>query len=48
MTQLKLPLPIPEGYQLVFRPWITLKNGTRLYARQIGKRAFPLVVPVNK
>ena len=39
---------IPEGYQLVFRPWITLKNGTKLYARQIGKRAFPLVVPVNK
>ena len=48
MTQLKLPLPIPEGYQLVFRPWITLKNGTKLYARQIGKRACPLVVPVNK
>lgn len=48
MTQLKLPLPIPEGYQLVFRPWITLKNGTKLYARQIGKRAFPLVVPVSK
>lgn len=48
MTQLKLPLPIPEGYQLVFRPWITLKNGTKLYARQIGKRAFPLVVPMNK
>ena len=48
MTQLKLSLPIPEGYQLVFRPWITLKNGTKLYARQIGKRAFPLVVPVNK
>lgn len=48
MTQLKLPLPIPEGYHLVFRPWITLKNGTKLYARQIGKRAFPLVVPVNK
>ena len=48
MTQLKLPLPIPEGYQLVFRPWITLKNGTKLYARQIGKRSFPLVVPVSK
>ena len=48
MTQLKLPLPIPDGFKLVFRPWITLKNGTRLYARQIGKRAFPLVVPVGK
>lgn len=48
MKQLKLPLPIFEGYQLVFRPWTTLKNDTRLFARQIGKRAFPLVVPVSK
>lgn len=48
MKQLTLPLPIPEGYQLVFRPWITLKNGKRLYAAQVGKRAFPLVVPVAK
>jgi hypothetical protein len=48
MKQLKLPLPIPEGYQLVFRPWITLKNGSRLFAHQVGKRAFPLVVPVSK
>lgn len=48
MKQLKLPLPIPEGYQLVFRPWITLKNGKRLFASQFGKRAFPLVVPVGK
>lgn len=45
---MKLPLPIPEGYHLVFRPWITLKNGRRLYAAQCGKRAFPLVVPIGK
>lgn len=45
---MKLPLTIPEGYQLVFRPWITLKDGTRLFARQFGKRAFPLLVPVSK
>jgi hypothetical protein len=25
---------------LIFRPWITLKNGTRLYARTVGKRVF--------
>ncbi len=48
MKQQQLPLPIPDGYQLVFRPWITLKNGTRLYAAQVGKRAFPLIVPVTK
>ena len=41
-------LKIPEGYQLVFRPWITLKNGQRLYAHQVGKRAFPLIVPIGK
>lgn len=44
MKQQRLALPIPEGYQLVFRAWITLKNGKRLYAAQIGKRAFPLLI----
>ena len=48
MKQNKLPIPIPEGFMLVFRPWITLKNGQKLYARQVGKRAFPLIVPVAK
>jgi hypothetical protein len=35
----------PPGYRWVFRPWITLKNGTRLYAGQYGKKAFKLLVP---
>lgn len=48
MKQLKLPLPIHEGYKLVFRPWITLRDGRKLFASQFGKRAFPLVVPVGK
>ena len=48
MKQLKLPLPIPDGYEVVFRPWITLKNGKKLFASQVGKRAFPLVVPVKR
>ena len=48
VKQLKLPLPIPEGYEVVFRPWITLKNGKKLFASQVGKRAFPLVVPVKR
>ena len=26
--------------ELVFTPYITLKNGRRLYARQFGKKAF--------
>jgi len=29
---------------IIFRPWITLKNGKRLYARQFGKKAFPIKV----
>jgi hypothetical protein len=48
VTQLKLPLPIPDGYKLIFRPFITLKNGKKLFAAQVGKRAFPLLVPVAK
>lgn len=47
MKQLRLPLPVPEGYKVVFRPWITLRNGQKLFASQVGKRAFPLVVPVD-
>ena len=44
MAQLKLALPIPEGYVLKFVAFITLKNGKRLYAKTFGKRAFPLIV----
>lgn len=40
--QLKLPLP-SDGYTVVFRPYITLKNGKRLYAKHYGKRAFPII-----
>jgi hypothetical protein len=37
------PLAAP-GKRLIFRPWITKKDGSRLYARQVGKRAFPIWV----
>jgi len=33
----------PPGKRYVFRPWIT-KNGKRVYARQYGLRAFPILV----
>lgn len=29
-----------EGMELICRPWITLKNGQRLYAKNVGKKAF--------
>ena len=48
MKQQTFKFPIPDGFTVVFRPWITLKNGKRLYASQIGKRAFPLIVPIDK
>lgn len=44
MSQLKLPLEIPAGYTVIFRPYITLRNGKKLWAWQVGKRAFPLIV----
>lgn len=30
----------PQGKRLVCRPWITKPDGTRIYARSFGKRAF--------
>ncbi|MGU9992879.1 hypothetical protein [Bordetella avium] len=44
--QLSFNFPLPEGMKMIFRPYITLKNGQRLWAKQVGKRAFPLIVPV--
>ena len=44
MQQLKLALPIPPGYTLIFRAYKTLKNGTRIYAKTFGYRAFPMIV----
>ena len=44
MVQQKLNLPIPEGYELRFVAFITLKNGKKLYAKDIGKKAFPIHV----
>lgn len=30
--------------EVIFRPYITLKNGKRLYASQVGLKAFPIKV----
>lgn len=32
-------------YVLVFRPFITLRNGRILYASEVGKKAFAFWVP---
>lgn len=36
-----------ENKSLIFRPYITLKNGTRLYAKQYGKKAFCFLAKEN-
>ena len=33
-----------DEWDVIFRPFITLKNGQRIYAWQFGKKAFPLKV----
>jgi hypothetical protein len=43
--QQKLPLPLPPGHAVKFVAWIT-RGGKRIYARQYGLRAFPIVVKV--
>lgn len=35
---------IPEGYEVVFTAYITLRNGKRLYASTCGLKAFRLLV----
>lgn len=45
--QLKLPLPLPEGYTVIFRPYRDLKNGKRIYAKTYGFKAFPMIVKAS-
>ncbi|MBC5763845.1 hypothetical protein [Ramlibacter albus] len=44
MKQLDFGFPIPEGYEVIFRASITLKNGTVIYAKDYGIRGFPVLV----
>jgi hypothetical protein len=36
---------VPEGYEVVYTAYITLRNGKRLYARACGRKAWRLIVP---
>jgi len=45
MEQLKLNLPVPDGYAIKFVAYITVK-GKRIYAKAYGKRAFPILVKI--
>jgi len=35
---------VPEGYEVVYSAFITLRNGKRLYASAYGRKAWRLVV----
>ena len=35
---------VPKGYMVIYRPYITLKNGKRLYAKARGLKAWRLLV----
>jgi hypothetical protein len=35
---------VPEGYEVVYTAFITLRNGKRLYASTYGRKAWRLVV----
>jgi hypothetical protein len=41
-------LTVPKGFRLIFRAWYTDKDGNRVYAKDKGLRAWPLLVPINK
>ena len=45
MASSKKMVPRP-GYKIVFVAYITLKDGRIIWARNYGKRAFPMEVPV--
>ncbi len=38
------PEVVPEGYEVVYAAYITLRNGRRLYAAAFGLKAWRLVV----
>jgi len=33
-----------QGVQVIYRPWITLRNGRRLYAAAYGRRSWRIVI----
>lgn len=33
---------VDDGCIVIFRPYITTRNGTRIYAAWFGKKAFPI------
>lgn len=40
--------PPPPGKKYIFRSWLMRPDGRRIYAKQYGKRAWPLLVDVDE
>jgi len=36
--------PVPEGYEEIFTPHITLRSGRKLYARNYGRKSWRIIV----
>lgn len=41
-------LKVPPGYRLIFRACYTDKDGNKVYAKDHGKRAWPLLIQNRK
>jgi hypothetical protein len=39
---------VPEGYEVIYTAYITLRNGKRLFASAYGRKAWRLVVRKKK
>ena len=44
MSEKRKKIIPPNGYHYVFVAYRTLQNGQRIYARNYGLRAFPMLV----
>jgi hypothetical protein len=40
--------PSPKRVRVIFRTWKRDKDGNRLYAKDYGLKAWPLLIPIDK
>jgi hypothetical protein len=39
--------PPQKRVKVIYRPWITTKDGRRIYAKTYGKKVFRLEIPIE-
>jgi hypothetical protein len=44
MSKKAVEKDVPEGYTVLYTPWITLRNGRRLYASAYGRKVWRILV----